>query len=697
MAKAGRWEPKAGRSPSKDIVVDQVRDLVDHRLSHEALRGAAAVRAHRSGRRHEPAGAERAPQDAGGATRRHHPGAGGGEPRRAPAHHPLALPARLLRPHPRRAGGRHGSRPRAGARRRPAWRRRWPAAPWGGRWRSIRPSWTRCGTRCASPRRSIPDDALGWLAFARVHGEDRDAGGRAVRAARRSGCATCWRRRPAAASPALLDLAGETGRAAAALAPAEVVRRRGEVAWTALALRQNASPVLALERLFIRWFSGWFAWPGLGPASAGAGSGRLARRLPGGGGGRQAPAGLPVRRRRLPVPAGRPGGGPRPGAGGGPGLNLVELDAAASPAEVAAELSTAGLFGGGKVVLVQEPAFLSSRRTPPRRSPPRPAPSPRAGSGRGRGACWRWPAKAGLGARALTPGPDGRVSAEARQDAGRRAGGGARRAAAAFVDAAARFAAERELKVAKGDDAGALDAALARGFPPGHVLLVAAGQDRRAAAAGEEAGGGRAARHRPRWRRRGSGTRSGRCWGRCSQALLAGTGKRVDRGGEAALAERVGDDARVLASEVQKLCAYVGDRKVIGAADVEAVVTRVASRSLLRAGERGRGARPAAGAGRCSTAPSPTAPARSWCWARWPARCGGWWPSGSGGGRCRRRPAHRLLRRVAAAPVLPSIPEEELGAEEALRVLDEVPGRHAVHAGRSCSPRWRAWPRPTWP
>jgi DNA polymerase-3 subunit delta len=60
-------------------------------------------------------------------------------------------------------------------------------------------------------------------------------------------------------------------------------------------------------------------------------------------------------------------------------------------------------------------------------------------------------------------------------------------------------------------------------------------------------------------------------------SLLAGTGKRVDAGGEARLAELVGDDARVLASEVAKLAAYVGDRKVIGAKDVDEVVTRVAS------------------------------------------------------------------------------------------------------------------------
>jgi DNA polymerase-3 subunit delta len=51
----------------------------------------------------------------------------------------------------------------------------------------------------------------------------------------------------------------------------------------------------------------------------------------------------------------------------------------------------------------------------------------------------------------------------------------------------------------------------------------------------------------------------------------------VDAGGEARLAELVGADARVLASEVAKLAAYVGDRKVIGAMDVEEVVTRVAA------------------------------------------------------------------------------------------------------------------------
>jgi DNA polymerase-3 subunit delta len=68
------------------------------------------------------------------------------------------------------------------------------------------------------------------------------------------------------------------------------------------------------------------------------------------------------------------------------------------------------------------------------------------------------------------------------------------------------------------------------------------------------------------------------------EALLAGTGKRVDKAGEARLAALVGADARVLASEVAKLAAYVGERKVIGAKDVDEVVTRVAEDSFFALG-----------------------------------------------------------------------------------------------------------------
>jgi DNA polymerase-3 subunit delta len=257
-------------------------------------------------------------------------------------------------------------------------------------------------------------------------------------------------------------------------------------------------------------------------------------------------------------------------------LNLVELDGAASPAEVAAELVTSGLFGGGKVVLVQEPAFLTSKEDAAEAF----AGALRAfGEGRQREAARRFlalAAKAGAGVKALQPGADGKLSLDVKESIATELGVALDDAALAFMDAAARYAAERELKVQKGDDAGALDAALARGLPPGHVLVIAAGKiDGRLPLVKKLAGAGR--RVTTALEKEGQWDAQRLVLGPVLEALLAGTGKRVDRGGEAALAERVGEDARVLASEVQKLVAYAGDRKVIGAADVEAVVVRVAA------------------------------------------------------------------------------------------------------------------------
>ena len=253
-------------------------------------------------------------------------------------------------------------------------------------------------------------------------------------------------------------------------------------------------------------------------------------------------------------------------------LNLVELDAAASPGEVAAEVATGGLFGGGKVVLVQEPSFLTSKEDAADAFE-------RAlrmwGEGRQREATRRLlalAAKAGWAAKDLDPDADGWVGEDAfEKELGIALDGVAR----AFVQGAARFAAERELKAAK-DDASALDAALQRGLPPGHVLVVAAGKvDGRLPLVKKLAAAGR--RVSIQVEKEGTWDAQRLVLGPVIASLLAGTGKRVDGGGEERLAALVGDDARVLASEVAKLAAYVGDRKVISAKDVDEVVTRVAS------------------------------------------------------------------------------------------------------------------------
>jgi len=253
MVKAGRWEPKGGRSASKDIVVDQVRDLVDHRL---AL-------ARSEGRRRfviiDPADAMN-PQAQNALLKTLE------EP---PAETTLVLVAGspdALLPTIRSRCLRITFRPvpdelllarLSAAGRTPEEARLAVALAGGslGRALALDPEELealREAVRAALALRA--DDALAWLAFARRYGEDR------ARAGELCELLEIWLRDVLAAQagggrPALLELAEETVRAAAELSPAEVVRRQGELGFTAQALLQNASPVLAVERLIIAWFT----------------------------------------------------------------------------------------------------------------------------------------------------------------------------------------------------------------------------------------------------------------------------------------------------------------------------------------------------------------------------------------------------------------------------------------------------------
>ena len=253
-------------------------------------------------------------------------------------------------------------------------------------------------------------------------------------------------------------------------------------------------------------------------------------------------------------------------------LNVVELDAAASPAEVAAELSTSGLFGGAKVVLVVEPAFLQAKEDAAEAFE-------RArqmwSDGRQREAARRLltlAAKAGWSAADLDPGRDGAASPAAWK---RELGIEVDEAARSFLADAGRFALERDMKAAK-DDASALDALLGRGLPPGQALLVAAGKvDGRLPLVKKLAAAGR--RITLAVEKEGQWDAQRPVLGPVIASLLAGAGKSLDRAAESRLAELVGDDARVLAAEVAKVAAYVGEREVIGIADVEELVVRVAA------------------------------------------------------------------------------------------------------------------------
>jgi DNA polymerase III subunit delta len=253
-------------------------------------------------------------------------------------------------------------------------------------------------------------------------------------------------------------------------------------------------------------------------------------------------------------------------------LNLVELDAAATPSEIAAELATSGLFGGSKVVLVQEPAFLQSKEDLAEsfeRSRTMWA------EGRQREAARRLlviAAKAGWTAEDLLS-AEGDAPSAARWkkelsidlDA----------AGESFLSEVARYACERGMKAAR-DDSGALDALLSRGLAAGQVLIVAAGKIdgrlplvKRICACGPRVTvavetEGQWGDQRP-------------VLGPVLRELLDGTGKTLDSGAERRIAERVGSDARALATEVAKLVAFVGERQVIRAADVDQTVAQVAA------------------------------------------------------------------------------------------------------------------------
>ena len=250
-------------------------------------------------------------------------------------------------------------------------------------------------------------------------------------------------------------------------------------------------------------------------------------------------------------------------------LNLVELDAAAGPGEVAAELSTGGLFGGGKVVLCVEPAFLQSKED-------------LAGAftrasdlwreGRQREAARRLVALAArLGwstadlAGDSPPRPE-EWEEKLQPDDGLRPEDGT------FLVEAGKYAAERKIQASR-DDASPLEALLEKGLPAGHVLVIAAGKVdgrlplvKRIAAAG--------LRIPLAVQSEGTWDAQRPVLAPLLAELLAGTGKSVDAGGEARLVALVGADARALAAEVAKLATFVGDRKVIRAEDVDTLVVR---------------------------------------------------------------------------------------------------------------------------
>jgi len=256
MARAGRWEPKGGRTPSRDIVVDQIRELVDRRLSLRRYEG-----------RHrfvilDPADAMNVQAQNALLKTLEEP----------PPDTTLALvssSADALLPTVRSRCLRLGFAPlpvellveRLVAQGRSPEKARLAASLAAG---SLGRALALDEDALAERREAVeqaarlpPDDAGAWVAFARDRARDREAA--------RETCELLlvWLRDVLAramggdgAPLALGELAQETAAAAAALGPVEAVRRGDAVRRALAALRHNAAPVLALERMLIGWFHG---------------------------------------------------------------------------------------------------------------------------------------------------------------------------------------------------------------------------------------------------------------------------------------------------------------------------------------------------------------------------------------------------------------------------------------------------------
>jgi DNA polymerase-3 subunit delta' len=254
MARAGRWEPKSGRTPSREIVVDQVRDLVDHRLSMRRFEG-----------RHRVVVID--PADAMNVQAQNALLKTLEEPPEATtlvlvsASPDALLPtvkSRCLRvafaPLPEPV-----IRARLEAAGRPAEAASLAAALSGG---SLSRALALDAEALEERREALEgaaslgaDDAGRWVAFARRHGEDRE-----VAAGLGELLLVWWRdvlvTQAGGGALALAELGPLTRRAAASVTPAEALRRRGLVERLLGGLRQNAAAPLAIERMLIGWFHG---------------------------------------------------------------------------------------------------------------------------------------------------------------------------------------------------------------------------------------------------------------------------------------------------------------------------------------------------------------------------------------------------------------------------------------------------------
>ena len=260
-------------------------------------------------------------------------------------------------------------------------------------------------------------------------------------------------------------------------------------------------------------------------------------------------------------------------------LNLVVLDASVGAREIASHLMTVAMFAAPKAVIVEgAEAFaeeVDAEREIARARELWQAKRQRDAARRllklVRAAGWE-AADLAFGSRTAPAAPRWRKEIGAAPEESDKA----------WLQELAAFAAEQRLS-APPQDVQVLTDAIERGLPPRtHLVLVAESLPPKHALARLASAKGVCIRRRAERRGRGIETLD---ISEVVAAALRPHGRKLARDAELELKQRLGDDLRLIATELEKLALYAGDRAQITRADVEAIIAPVREEEFFAVGE----------------------------------------------------------------------------------------------------------------
>lgn len=262
-------------------------------------------------------------------------------------------------------------------------------------------------------------------------------------------------------------------------------------------------------------------------------------------------------------------------------LNFVQLDAAAGGREVAQHLDTVPMFRGTKVVFVESADVLLAKRDVDKElararelwnQPARKKDAARRVLSLVAPAGWTW--------RELDPEGEGAVPKTRWK---KEVGIDLTPELRPFFSEVAKYCADMELRAPK-DDAEVLLRSVSQGPPRGnHLVLLCEAYDPKHPVARAVEERGLVIERKAERSGRGRGIESLDI-GALTQEVLGPLGKKISPGAVRLLKDRVGEAMRQMASELDKLALYVGDRTTIEERDVELLVAPLREEEFFELG-----------------------------------------------------------------------------------------------------------------